>query len=261
MNGGTSFGRIFSVLGLVMLALLVLPVLGLALRAPWTSLAHDIVEPSVLRALGLSLAVSSGAAAFACLFGFPLAWILARGRFRGRHLLRAFVLLPMVFPPVVGGVALFTVFGRRGILGPVLEGLGIDLAFTPAGAVLAAAFIASPFFILSAEAGLASADRRLEGAASTLGASEGMIFRKVTLPALWPSLSAGLALTWARALGEFGATIMFAGNLPGRTQTVPLAVYEMFQEGDDGGAILLSLVLLIVSLAVLLGFRRRAFGR
>jgi molybdate transport system permease protein len=250
--------HLFGGLAVILLGLYILPVAGLIARAPWTRIGAVLADPSVGKALLLSLAVSSCAAALSLILGLPLAWTLARQEFPGRRIVRSLVVLPMVFPPVVGGLALFTVFGRRGFLGPLLDGLGVSLAFTPGAAVLAAAFVASPFFVLSAEAGFTGADRRLEEAAATLGASPWRILRTVTLPAMRPALLAGLALTWARALGEFGATIMFAGNMRGRTQTVPLAVYEMFQTGNDGGAILLSLVLIAVSIALLLLLRGRA---
>lgn len=248
---------LFSVLAAVLLVLYILPVVGLLGRAPWTRLADAFGDAGVVPALLLSLTVSASAAILSVLLGLPLAWVLARGTFAGRRLLRTLVVLPMVFPPVVGGIALFTAFGRYGILGPALDALGIRLAFTPAAAVMAATFVASPFFVLGAEAGLASVDRRLEEVAATLGAGPWRTFTTVTLPAAAPALLAGLALTWARALGEFGATIMFAGNMPGRTQTVPLAVYEMFNAGNDAGAILLSLILVAVSILLLLVLRGR----
>jgi len=252
-----SLPAVFALLSAILLAVYLLPLAGLIGRVPWGSLGSTLASAQVARALVLSLAVSIAATAATLVFGLPLAWTIARGRWAARRLVRALIVLPMVLPPVVGGLSLFTVFGRRGLLGPLLDGLGISLAFTPAAAVLAATFVASPFFVLTAEAGLATVDRRLEDAAATLGASPWRILRTVTLPAARPSLVAGLALTWARALGEFGATIMFAGNMPGRTQTVPLAVYEMFQTGNDRGAVLLSVILIVVSVAVLLAARRR----
>ena len=254
---GQGYGQYLLIpLALVGLGLFVLPILGLIGRAPSHTLGELLSNPAVGAALRLSLVVSLSAVALSLLFGFPLAWVLARFEFPGRRLVRALVALPMVLPPVVAGVALLTALGRRGLLGGVLESLGLELAFTTAGAILAATFVAAPFFIVTCEAALEGVDRRLEDAAATLGATRLRILWTVTLPAIRPSLLAGLALCWARALGEFGATITFAGNFRGRTQTVPLAVYEALQSDHDG-AVLLSLILLAVSLAVLIALRGR----
>ncbi|MBN1826440.1 MAG: molybdate ABC transporter permease subunit [Candidatus Eisenbacteria bacterium] len=235
---------------MLMLAFYLFPLAGLLVRAPGALDIGRLGGERVLAALRLSFIVSFLATAFSLLFGFPLAWVLARRPFPGKNLVRALVMLPMVLPPVVGGVALLTAFGRRGLLGGVLERFGVGLPFSLAGAVTAAAFVASPFLVLTLEAGIRSTDRRLEEAAASLGASRWTVLRAVILPAIRPSLFAGAALAWARAVGEFGATITFAGNLPGRTQTLPLAVYETLQT-DHEGAILLSLLLLAVSLVVL----------
>ncbi len=243
-------------LALLGLALFVLPLLGLLARAPLAELPELLTREVVVAALGLSLVVSLAALGLALLIGFPIAWLLARFEFPGRRLVRALVTLPMVLPPVVAGVALLSVFGRRGLFGPLLSSLGIELAFTTAGAILAATFVAAPFLIITLEAALERVDRRLEDAAATLGATRLRILWTVTLPAIRPSLLAGLALCWARALGEFGATITFAGNYPGRTQTMPLAVYEAMQSDPDG-ALAISLVLLVVSLGLLFGLRGR----
>ena len=241
-------------------ALLVLPLVGLLLGVPWTRLGSLLTEPAVLDALRLSLVASLSALALATLLGVPLAWALARVPFRGKRLLRALCVLPMVLPPVVGGVALLLVFGRRGLVGAPLAALsGVTLPFSLAGVVLAAAFVAMPFLVVTVEAGLRSMDHRYEHAAATLGASRWTVFRRVTLPLIGPSLGAGMALCWARALGEFGATITFAGNLPGRTQTLPLAVYLQLQTDPDV-AVLLSLLMLVVSVAVLLALRDRYLG-
>jgi molybdate transport system permease protein len=238
----------------------VLPLAGLVWRAPWSSLAAELGAPEVRQALWLSLVCSGWATALSVAFGVPLAWVLARGQFPGRRLLRALTTLPMVLPPVVGGVALLLAFGRRGLAGQWLDAwFGVRLPFTTAGAVLAATFVAMPFLVLTAEAGFRSADRRLEEAARTLGARPGAVFRRVTLPLVRPSLTAGAVLAWARALGEFGATITFAGNFPGETQTMPLKVYLLLETRPEA-AIVLSLVLLAVSLAVLVGLRRRWLG-
>lgn len=254
---GQGFGHWLLVpLALIGLGLFVLPLIGLLARAPLAELGPLLTRPVVAKALGLSLIVSLAALLLALLLGFPIAWLLARNEFPGRRLVRALVTLPMVLPPVVAGVALLTVFGRRGLLGPLLSSLGIELAFTTAGAVLAATFVAAPFLIITLEAALDRVDPRLEDAAATLGATRMRILWTVTLPAIWPSLLAGMALCWARALGEFGATITFAGNFPGRTQTMPLAVYEAMQSDPDG-ALAISLVLLAVSLALLFAMRGR----
>lgn len=241
-------------LALVGLGLFVVPLIGLLWRAPLAELGPLLTGDAVAQALGLSLVVSLAALLLALLLGLPLAWLLARFEFPGRRLVRALVTLPMVLPPVVAGVALLSVFGRRGLFGPLLSSLGIELAFSTAGAVLAATFVAAPFLIITLEAAFERVDRRLEDAAATLGATRLRILWTVTLPAIRPSLLAGLALCWARALGEFGATITFAGNFPGRTQTMPLAVYEAMQS-DPEGALAISLVLLVVSLALLVGLR------
>ncbi len=239
-------------------ALVALPLGGLVQRAPWRSIGSDLADHDALLALRLSLECSLGALAVSAALGTPLAWVLARRTFPGRTVVRALVTLPMVLPPVVGGIALLYAFGRRGFAGRWLYALtGWRLPFTTGGAILAEAFVAMPFFVVTAEAAFRSLDRRAEEAAATLGASPAYRFRRVTLPAVGSALAAGSALTWARALGEFGATITFAGNLPGSTQTMPLAIYLDIESGNSGVAIALSLVLLMVSLAVLVGLRDR----
>jgi len=221
------------------------------------NLRQDLMAPEILTALRLSLVCSLAATAIAIVLGLPLAWVQARVTFPGQRVLRALTTLPIVLPPVVAGVALLVVFGRRGLVGMWLDRwFGIRLPFTTAGAALAEAFVAMPFFVLTMEGALRSVDRRLEEAARTLGASRWKVFRHVTLPLVRPSLQAGAVLAWARALGEFGATITFAGNVPGSTQTLPLAVYLALETNPDT-AFVLSLVLLAVSLAVLIGLRRR----
>jgi molybdate transport system permease protein len=210
-------------------------------------------------ALRLSLECSLAAVAVSALFGIPLAWLLARVPFPGRNLVRALATLPMVLPPVVGGVALLLAFGRRGLAGQWLDRwFHVTLPFSTAATVMAEAFVAMPFLVITVEAGLRVMDRRYEDAAATLGAGRWTTFRRVTLPLIVPSLGAGAALCWARALGEFGATITFAGNLPGRTQTMPLAVYLALETHPEA-AIALSLVMLIVSLALLVALRARWF--
>ena len=241
----------------VAVAFLVLPLAGLLLRAPWRELPRVLAEAGALDALRLSLTTASAATALSVVFGVPLAWVLARARFRGRGLLRALVMLPLVLPPVVGGVALLFVLGRRGFVGQYLDQwFGITLPFTTAGVVLAETFVAMPFLIVTVEGALRSANLGLEEAAATLGSRPFATFRRVTLPLIAPSMIAGAVLCWARALGEFGATITFAGNLPGVTQTMPLAVY-LALERDPDAAVALSLVLLLVSVAVLALLRDR----
>jgi molybdate transport system permease protein len=237
-------------------ALFVLPLLGLLWRAPWAGLAEALTAPEAVTAMRLSLVCSIAATVVSVVLGLPLAWVQARATFPGRGLLRALTLLPVVLPPVVGGVALLAAFGRRGIVGQWLEPLGIRLPFTMAGAVLAETFVAMPFFVLAMEGALRGIDRRLEDAARSLGATRWTVFRRVTLPLVRPSLAAGAVLCWARALGEFGATITFAGNFPGRTQTIPLAVYLALESRPDAG-LALSLVLLAISLTVLVVLRGR----
>jgi molybdate transport system permease protein len=250
---------VFAVPAAVAVGFLAVPLVGLLRRTPWGSLGAELATPRVLEALRLSLVCSLGAVAVSVVLGVPLAFLLARVDFPGRNLVRALTTLPMVLPPVVGGVALLLAFGRRGVAGQWLDrAFGITLPFTTTGAILAAAFVAMPFLVIATEAGLRAMDRRFEDAAATLGAGPWTTLRRVTLPLIAPSLGAGIALCWARALGEFGATITFAGNLPGVTQTMPLAVY-LALETDLEAAIALSLVLLAISLAVLVALRGRWF--
>jgi molybdate transport system permease protein len=241
-------------------AFVVVPFVALLQRAPWSDLAGLVGEPVVTDALRLSLTSAFAATAVALVLGVPLAWVLARARFPGRSLLRAVVTLPMVLPPVVGGAALLYAFGRRGLVGgPVYDATGLLLPFSTWGVIVANAFVAMPFLVITVEAGLRSVDRRYEDAAATLGADRWTVLRRVTLPMVAPSILAGALLAWARALGEFGATVTFAGNLQGRTQTMPLAVF-LARESDRGAAIALSLVLIAVSLAVLVPLRDRWLG-
>lgn len=235
---------------------LVLPLVGLLARAPWRGLGQLLGEPSVRQALRLSLFSAAIATGVSLLLGVPLAWVIARMHFPGRRVVRALVILPLVLPPVVGGVGLLYAFGRRGLLGDALGAVGISLPFTTAGVVLAEVFVAMPFLIVTVEGALATADQRYDEAASTLGASGWTTFRRVTLPMVGPSVAAGAVLCFARALGEFGATITFAGNLPGTTQTMPLAVYIALESNPEA-AVALALVLLAVSVAILLALRER----
>ena len=239
------------------LAFLVLPLLALLLRAPWQTMPERLLSPGVGSALRLSL-VCAGSATLICLvLGVPLAWVLARASFPGRRLVRALVTVPLVLPPVVGGVALLLLLGRRGVIGQYLDRwFGVTLPFTTPAVIIAEAFVALPFLVIAVEGALRGADRRYEDAAATLGASRWLILRRVTLPLIAPGISAGAVLCFARALGEFGATITFAGSFPGVTRTMPIEVY-LALESDPETAVVLSLVLLAVSVAVLVSLRDR----
>jgi molybdate transport system permease protein len=256
-DGACGVPVILAVPAAIGLAFLVLPLIALLVRAPWRTLAARLAEPHVLEALRLSLLTSSAATAACLLLGVPLAWMLARVAFRGRRFVRALVTAPLVLPPVAGGLALLLVLGNGGLVGAWLEPvLGVRLPLTTTAVVLAEAFVAMPFLVLSVEGALRASDARFEEAAAILGASRWTVFRRVTLPLVAPGIAAGAVLCWARALGEFGATITFAGNLPGRTQTMPLAVYLTLRK-DPEAAIVLSLVLLVVCAAVLVCLRDR----
>jgi molybdate transport system permease protein len=235
----------------------VLPLIALIVRAPWRGLGKLLSDNQVLTALRLSLECATAVTVVALVLGVPLAWVLARVKLPGIGLIRALVTLPLVLPPVVGGIALLAALGRNGIVGRYLDRwFGVTLPFTTAGVIVAETFVAMPFLIVTVEGALRSADRDLEEAATTLGASRITVFRRVTLPLIAPSLLAGSILCWARALGEFGATITFAGNYPGTTQTMPLAIYQAF-ESDPPAATALSLVLLLVAVIVLAALRDR----
>lgn len=243
------------------LLLLILPLLGLVIRAPWGRLPELITGPDALDALRLSLVTATAATVIAVLLGVPAAWLLARPGLPAAGVIRALITVPLVLPPVVGGVALFTVLGRSGLFGrPLYEATGFAFPFTPYAVVLAQVFVALPYLILSVEGSLRAADRRYEEAAATLGATPLTVFRRVTLPLIGPGVAAGAVLAWARALGEFGATITFAGNLPGSTQTLPIAVYLALNTDPDA-ALLLSVLLLAVSVAVLVLLRGRWVAR
>jgi len=242
------------------LLLFVLPLAGLIVKAPWDQVGPALLAPETGTALGLSLFCSVTATAIALVLGIPLTLILSRTTGTLRSVLRALTTLPMVLPPVVGGVALLLALGRRALVGGILyQTLGIQIPFTTAAAVIAETFVAMPFLVIAVEGGLRSLDQRYEEAARALGASSWKVFIRVTLPLLRPAIFAGAVLCWARALGEFGATITFAGNLPGRTQTIPLAVYVALETRPEG-AIVLSLVALVVSLVILVGLRDRWLG-
>jgi molybdate transport system permease protein len=245
------------VLAGVAIAFFALPFIGLLWKVPWGDAWSILTSQSALTALRLSLWCSLWATVFSVAFGVPLAWVLARLTFPGRGAVRALCTLSMVLPPVVAGVALFYALGRNGLVGQYLdEWFGITLPFTTAGVIVAQTFVAMPFLVLTVEAAFRQADTRFEDAARTLGASPWYVFRRITLPAIRPGLAAGAVLSWARALGEFGATITFAGNFPGTTQTLPLLTYLKL-ESNPPEAIVLSLVLMAVSFAVLISLRDR----
>jgi molybdate transport system permease protein len=245
------------ILGGLGLAVFAVPFVGLLSRVPWRDLPELLSDDLVTDALRLSLMTSLAATLVAVVIGVPLAWILARLDFPGRSLVRGLVTLPLVLPPVVGGAALLFALGRRGLVGePLNQATGLLLPFSTSGVILANTFVAMPFLVITVEGALRNLDSRYEGAASSLGARQLTVLRRVTLPMIGPSLVAGLVLTWARALGEFGATITFAGNLQGRTQTLPLAVFVAL-ESDRDVAVALSLVMVVVSLAVLIALRDR----
>jgi molybdate transport system permease protein len=249
-----------AILAAVGAVFVLLPVLALVIRAPWGSIGTAFTGVGASTALRVSLEVSVVATVISVAVGVPLAWVLARVEFPGRSLLRAIVVLPVVLPPVVGGIGLLAALGRGGVVGRWLyDVFGVQLTFTTAGAVLATTFVSMPLVILATEAGLRGLDVRYERAAAAFGGSPGYVMRRVTFPMIAPQLVAGVVLTWARALGEFGATITFAGNLAGKTQTLPLAVYQA-REIDPGGAILLSLFLVGISLIVLVALRGRLAG-
>jgi molybdate transport system permease protein len=243
--------------GAVAAVFLLLPLLALVLAAPWGRLSSILTETEVQQALWLSLYTSSIAAALCLVLGLPLAWLLARVDFAGRRLVRALVTVPLVLPPVVAGVALLTAFGRHGIVGaPLREAFGTQIPYTTAAVVIAHTFVALPFFVISMEGSLRGTSRRLEVAAATLGADRWTTFRRVTLPLAMPGLVAGLVLAWARSLGEFGATITFAGNYPGTTRTLPLEVYTLLQNDRDA-AVAVSLILFMLCVGVLVCLRER----
>jgi molybdate transport system permease protein len=245
------------VLGALGLAVFVVPFAGLLARVPWSDLPALLGGDVVTDALRLSLVTSLTVTLIAVVLGVPLAWVMARLDFPGRSLVRGLVTLPLVLPPVVGGAALLFALGRRGLVGaPFNQATGLLLPFSTWGVVVANTFVAMPFLVITVEGALRNLDQRYEGAAASLGAGRWTVLRRVTLPMIGPSLVAGLVLTWARAFGEFGATITFAGNLQGRTQTLPLAVFVAL-ESDRDTAVALSLVMVVVSLAVLIALRER----
>jgi len=238
---------------------LLVPIVALLMRVPWGDLRGRLTDPAVLDALRISLVTSGAAVVVVVLVGIPLAWLLARVEFPGRAVVRALVVVPLVLPPVVAGVALLTAFGRRGVVGgPLFDAFGFSLPYTTTAVVVAHAFVALPFFVLSVEGAIRATDPDYEVVAATLGADRWTTFRRVSLPLAGPGVLAGLVLAWARAIGEFGATITFAGNYPGTTRTMPNAIYVALQ-ADADAAVLLSVILLVVSVGVLALLRERWF--
>jgi molybdate transport system permease protein len=245
------------VLAAIAVVFFLLPLIGLLARTPWSDLISLLSSEVVADALVLSAIASFAAVTISTVVGVPLAWVLARVDFRGRALVRGLVLLPLVLPPVVGGAALLFALGRRGVVGePLYEATGLVLPFSIWGVVIAVTFVSMPFLILTVEGALRNVDVRFEGAAASLGAGGWTVFRRVTLPMIGPSLAAGMVLTWARAIGEFGATVTFAGNLAGETQTLPLAVFVALETNRDT-ATALSLLMVAISLTVLVLLRDR----
>jgi molybdate transport system permease protein len=241
---------------------LALPIVVLIARSILSgALAAVAGSSAIIAALGLSLATTSVSLALAIAFGLPLAFVLARRSFRGKWLVEAIVDLPIVLPPAVAGLALLLVFGRRGVLAGPMQAAGMDIAFTTIAVILAQTFVSAPFFVRSARAGIAGVDRDLEDAARVDGATEARLFRDVTVPLAGTVLAGGLVMTWARALGEFGATIMFAGNVEGRTQTLPLVVYAEFQAGNLDSSIAGAVILILAALGVLVAVRFFHWGK
>jgi molybdate transport system permease protein len=261
-RGRSEQGRPVQALALVTSTLLGLPILVLVARAIFDgSLISSTGSTVVVDALLLSLGTTAVSLVLMVALGTPLALILARRRFRGQVLLETVIDLPIVLPPSVAGLALLLVFGRRGLLGPALDVFGIELPFTTAAVVMAQTFVAAPFFIRSARTGFASVDRDLEDAARVDGASERQLFAWITVPLASTALAAGLVMSWARALGEFGATIMFAGNAEGHTQTLPLVVYSEFQAGNLDTSIAAAAMLVLAASGVLVAVRVMHWGR
>ncbi len=248
--GGVKLGWSLGLLSLPMLVFLVIPLLALFLRTAPADLARNLRQPEVLTAIRLSLTTTLAATGLTVLGGTPLAYGLARRRFRLQQLVDTLVDLPLVLPPAVAGVALLMTFGRRGIMGGFLEALGWQIPFTPIAVVIAQTFVAAPFYIKAATLGFSAVEREMEQAAALDGASQWQIFRYVMAPLSWMALLSGAVMTWARALGEFGATIIFAGNFPGRTQTMPLSIYIGF-ELDLEVALTLSVILVTLSFLAL----------
>ncbi|TLM83256.1 molybdate ABC transporter permease subunit [Pseudarthrobacter sp. NamE2] len=262
MNTRTYTGLPRWLYGLAVLAALVvvLPLAAIVARVNWVDFLPLVTSESALSALGLSLRTSVASTLLCIVLGVPLALVLARGRFPLQGLLRSLVLLPLVLPPVVGGIALLYTFGRQGLLGGTLEVLGLQIAFSTTAVVLAQTFVALPFLVVSLEGAVRTGGQRYEAVAATLGAPPGVVFRRVTLPLMLPGLASGAVLSFARSLGEFGATLTFAGSLQGVTRTLPLEIY-LQRETDPDAAVALSLVLVAVAVAVVALAYRRPAGR
>jgi molybdate transport system permease protein len=262
-SGPVALGRpplVLLVPAVVAAALLVVPMVTLVLDTPWSGFVGQLTSPSVLQALWLTILASLCTVLACVVLGTPLAWLLGRVRFPGRALLRALVLVPLVLPPVVAGVALITALGRTGLVGRWLyDWWGVTIPYTTPAVIISHTFVALPFYVLSVEGALASVGDRYDVVAAGLGADRWTTFRRVTLPLVLPGMVAGAALAWARSLGEFGATITFAGNYPGTTQTMPSKIYTALQD-DPGVARTLSMILLVVSVGVLVGLRSRWLG-
>ena len=243
-----------------LLLFLVIPLFVILLRAIEAELWQQLQQPTVAQAIRLSLFTSIVSTAITIVLGTPLAYLLARRQVRGQAALETLLDLPIVLPPAVAGLALLLTFGRRGLLGPTLETLGISLPFTTAAVIMAEIFVAAPFYIRSAQTGFASISRQLEESASDLGANDWRVFRHITLPLAGNALLSGAILSWARALGEFGATILFAGNFVGRTQTMPLAIYQAL-ETDLGASVAIAAILILISFFFLVLLRLITHGR
>jgi molybdate transport system permease protein len=247
---------VLGALGILLGIFLGLPVAALVVRAvAGGTLGASLASPVVTEALTLSLATTAVSLGITVLLGTPIAYSLARRRVRGSTIVETIVDLPIVLPPSVAGLALLLVFGRRGAVGEPLEVLGIAIPFTTLAVVLAQVFVSAPFYVRAARTGLAAVERDLEDAARVDGASEAGVFRWITVPLAAPALAAGLVMSWARALGEFGATIMFAGSVAGRTQTLPLVVYGEFQAGDLDAAVAAAAILVAAAFGVLVSVR------
>lgn len=258
MRDGTGIPRLLYVPAAVAFALLVLPIVGLLVRADWPRVPAAIVSAEALSALGLSLQTAVTATVLCVIVGVPLALVIARSGPRISGLLRALSTLPLVMPPLVGGIALLYLLGRNGLVGGVLDlAFGIRIPFTTAAVVIAQSFVALPFLVISVEGALRTAGTRFETVAATLGASRWTVFRRITLPLILPGVVAGTVLCFARALGEFGATALFAGNAAGITRTMPLAIYTAFNGAgvSQDSAIALSLLLIVVAVVILLLLR------
>lgn len=236
-----------------------IPVISLLFRMPWGHVPEIVSNHEVWDALYISLIVSISAVFLSLMYGFPIAWVMTRYTSRWTRIIRIIVLMPMVLPPIVGGVALLSAFGANSPIGQLLDQVGIHLPFSLAGAILAVTFVSSPFMIITLESGMRGLDERLEHAGEVLGATRWMIIRTIILPGLRPALIGGAALTWARALGEFGATIAFAGNRPGHTQTLPLAIYQALQSDMDR-ALLISAELILITVCLMIFVRSRGIG-